>query len=271
MYYGIKSGSFGRAGLSVEQIAIGSGAAATTAVIAGTYELAYTSLLAVINAHMRGIGIVVVAAANLHLARDPLALLQMSAESKLRTGSDLEGKVVGVPALDDLNSISVRAWVDRNRGNWRDLKFIEIPNSALEATIQQHRVDVAVMQSPQLFTSIAAGTSKTLGDSWSAIAPRFLAGLYVARADWVAQNKDLIRRFVAAYTDATVYTGAHSAETAQYAADLTKIDLSVVQKMHRTNYATALDPADLQPVIDAAGKYGVIARSFPAREIMASL
>ena len=107
MFYGVKSGLFARAGLSVEQITIGSGTAATTAVIAGTYELAYTSLMAVINAHLRGIGIVVVLPANLHVARDPLALLQTSADAKFRTGSDLNGKTAGVPALDDLNTISV--------------------------------------------------------------------------------------------------------------------------------------------------------------------
>ena len=109
MYYAVKSGAFERAGLNVEQITMGSGAAAVAAVIGGTYEIGYTSLMSVINAHMRGIPLVVIAAANLHVSRDPLALLQASSDSTFKTGSDLNGKTAGVPALNDLNTISIRA------------------------------------------------------------------------------------------------------------------------------------------------------------------
>jgi hypothetical protein len=41
----------------------------------------------------------------------------------------------------------------------------------------------------------------------------------------------------------------------------------VVQKMSRATYGTTLEPAAVQPLIDAAAKYGFLERPFPAREL----
>jgi len=51
-------------------------------------------------------------------------------------------------------------------------------------------------------------------------------------------------------------------------AEFTKATLANVAKMHRTTNPTVLDPALIQPLIDAAAKYGILPRSFPAREIL---
>jgi hypothetical protein len=60
----------------------------------------------------------------------------------------------------------------------------------------------------------------------------------------------------------------HRAETAPVVAEFTKATLANVAKMHRTTNPTVLDPSLIQPLIDAAAKYGIIARAFPAREII---
>jgi hypothetical protein len=68
--------------------------------------------------------------------------------------------------------------------------------------------------------------------------------------------------------EAATYVNGHHAETAPLVAEITKIDLSVVQKMYRTLAGTSLDLALFQPLIDAAAKYGLIAHPFPARELL---
>ncbi len=132
LYYAVKTGLAQRAGLDIEMIATSSGTAATTAVIAGTYDLARTSLNAVMAAFLRAIPIVIVAPDNLFSAKSPFSLLQIAPDSPYRTAADLNGKTIGSPALNDFNVLATRAWVDKNGGDWRSLKFVEIPNSALE-------------------------------------------------------------------------------------------------------------------------------------------
>ena len=51
----------------------------------------------------------------------------------------------------------------------------------------------------------------------------------------------------------------------------TKIAPDTIGKMQRAQFATRLDPAMLQPVIDVSARFGVIPKTFPATEVIASL
>jgi ABC-type nitrate/sulfonate/bicarbonate transport system substrate-binding protein len=261
---------FERAGLDIELFHTSSGSAAVAAVIAGTYQIAGAGFISILSAHLRGIPLVVVAAENMHSARNPLGLLQVANDSTAKTAADLNGRLIGVPSLNDLNSLSLKAWADEHGGDWRSLKFVEIPNSVLIAALQQHRVDAAVVQYPALSVSLSERTTRTLADVYSAIAPTFLAGVYVSRTDWASQHPDLLQRFNRTYIDATNYVNAHPSQTAPYVVELTGIELSQALKMRRTTNPTVLDTSQIQPLIDAAAKYEAIPRSFPAKELLAS-
>lgn len=267
LYYAVKTGMFGRAGMDLELVPASSGAAATVAVVSGTYQIAKTSLLPFFSAHIRGIPLVVIAGNILNELHSPRALLQIAPDSPYKTGADLNGQTVGVPALGDVSTLAIRAWVDKTGGDWRSLKLVEIPNSELEAAIVAHRVAAAILQTPQLDISLQAGTTKTLAYANAAIAPTFMLGGYVTLLDWANAHAAEVRTFESTLARATTYVNAHRAETAPYVAELTKATLENVAQMHRTTNPTTLDPALVQPLIDAAAKYGIIPHGFSAREI----
>jgi hypothetical protein len=50
--------------------------------------------------------------------------------------------------------------------------------------------------------------------------------------------------------------------------EATKIPLDTFRKMDRVDNYTALDPATIQPSIDFAAKYKMIAHPFPAKEMI---
>lgn len=268
IYYAIKTGMFAKAGLDVSLVKVTSGAVATEAVITGAYEIGITNVLAVFAGHLRGIPIAIVAPGIVNTARNPNAQLQIAADAPYKTGADLNGKIAASPGLGDVNSLATRAWVDKNGGDSRTVKFVEIPNVALEAALTQHRIDAAVLQSPVLEASLANGTTKTIGYAYGAIAPIFMGGAYVGRRDWADQHAGTMRRVARVMAEATTYINAHLAETAPLVTELTLIALDNTAKMHRTINGTVLDPALLQPVIDVAAKYGTIPQSFPARDIV---
>lgn len=64
------------------------------------------------------------------------------------------------------------------------------------------------------------------------------------------------------------YFNTHLAETAQLVSEVTKIELANVAKMNRSMLGTILDPTLVQPLIDAAAKFGGIPRTFQAREVI---
>jgi NitT/TauT family transport system substrate-binding protein len=267
-YWAVKTGLFARNGLDVELTPAANGTAALTAMIGGSYEICRASVPALFAAHLREIPVVIVAPALLARASDPFARLQVAPDSTVKTGSDLNGKTIGAPALNDLNCLATKAWVDKTGGNWRSLRFVEIPNSAMEAAIVSKRVDAAILQQPQLALSLSNGTTKTVGNGWAAIAPTFLAGAYAARIDWANAHADTLHKFNRVLTEATNYVNTHQKETEPLVAELTKLDLSAVAKMPRGFNAPTVEAAQLQPFIDASARYEHIARAFPAREVI---
>lgn len=268
IYYAVKTQMFARKGLDVTLVDASSGGAATAAVVSGTYQIGKSSLLALFNAHLAGIPLVAIAGDILNEPKNPRSLLQIAPDASYKTGADLNGKTIGVPALGDATTLAIRAWVDKTGGDWHSLKFVEIPNSAMEAAIVTHRVDAAILQTPQLDISLEKGTTKTLSYANEAIAPTFILAGYVALADWVKSHAAETRTFVSTLAAATAYVNTHRPETAPLVAEFSKTPLENVAKMHRTTNPTVLDPALVQPLVDAAAKYGIIARTFPARDII---
>ena len=124
--------------------------------------------------------------------------------------------------------------MDKNGGDWRSLQEVEFPNSAAEAALVRHDIDVDLMTSPVLDVALAAGTTRTIGDAFEAIAPVFMMGAYVARPDWAAQHCDAIRTFNRVLAVAVNYVNTHLTETAPLVTELTKVPLPTVLKMART-------------------------------------
>jgi NitT/TauT family transport system substrate-binding protein len=268
LWYGIRNGNFQRAGIEVEVVSTSSGAAATTAMLAGTYDLAKPSLMAVFSAYLRNVPIVVVAPGFVHTPAHPNSLLQVAADAPLRTAADLNGKTMGTPALNDVASCAIRSWMDKNGGDWRSLKAVEVPNAALEEALVRRRIDIASMTSPALDLSLAAGTTRTIGDGYGSIAQIMMLAAYVGRPDWVAQHGDALRRFNRALREAASYVNTHLPETAPLVIEMTKMEAVTLAKMNRTVVATELDARLVQPLIDAAVKYGELPRSFPAQDLL---
>ena len=268
LYYGLRTGAFQRAGIDLEITSASSGTAAMTAAITGSYDVANTSLIPVMNAHLRGIPVMIVAPQGIYTRDAPLSLLQIAADSPYKTGADLNGKVVATAALNDHGQLCISAWVDKNGGDASSLKFVEIPAIATDEALVQHRVAAGLLLEPVLDASIAAGRTKTLGDSDAAIAPTFMYAAYVSASDWAKEHADLLARFVRVAGGAATYTNAHPSETAAMMAEITKIPLPVLQHMRRAICATTLEPHMVQPLIDVAARYKFISQAFPAKDIL---
>ena len=270
VFYAQKTGLFRREGLDVQIVGSNSGSAMASAVISGTYEFGKSSLLSTVNAHLRGLPLEVIAAGAVYDSKTPFAALCVAPDSATTTGKDFEGKTVGTPALNDLNQLVISAWVDAHGGDPKTLKFVELPNSIAAPAIAQHRVEGAVMLQPALAEAVATKQVKAIANAYDAIATSFVFAAYFTSSDYAKAHPDIVAKFTKVLYEAAAFTNKHHGDTAAMMADVAKIPVNTVEHMPRTDGATALNPAQFQPVIDAAAKYKLIARAFPAREMLAS-
>lgn len=266
VYYAIQNGMYQKAGLEFELVAASSGTLATTAVVAGTYEMGKGSVIASLAAHLRNLPIVIVANGVVWDPKAPVTLAVVAADSPIKTAADLNGKTGSATALNDIVTLSISAWVDKNGGDSKTMKWVEIPNSAEAAALVEHRIDVCCLNEPQLGAALETGKVRVLAPAMNAIADRFVVAVYFANADWATKNPELVRNFARVTYEAATYTNAHPAQTAPMMAQVTKIALETMRKIARPPGATTSDPGLLQPVIDAAAKYKNLPRAFPAKD-----
>jgi ABC-type nitrate/sulfonate/bicarbonate transport system substrate-binding protein len=119
-----------------------------------------------------------------------------------------------------------------------------------------------------LSAALATGDVKLLTYTGAEVAPLVFEGGVFTSIDYAAKHADLIKKFTKAVTDAGVWANTHHDEAAIILAKYSKRDPAKVAN-HAT-FPEKFKAVDLQPLIDAAAKYGAIKSTFPAADIVSS-
>jgi len=270
LLYAQQSGLFRRAGLDIVVDRATSGAAIAAAVVSGSYDVGLISMMATITGHVRGLPFVMIAPSLLYLSEDPPSLLLVAKDSSLRSMRDIGGKVISVTAIRGVDWVAMHGYAEQFGVDPETLKFVELPMSSIPAALEAHRIDAGTVANPTLDEAMATGQFRSLGKPFDGIAKRWLVAAWCTTADFVAKNRDLVDRFATAMHAATVYTSTHPRETAPLIAAFTGIDPALALTMKRSAYGEYLDPRDIQPAIDAAAKFNVIDKGFPAQELISA-
>ncbi len=266
--YAIQTGAFAKAGLDVEITKANNGAAVAAAVAGGAIDIGKSSAMGIVNAHARGIPFVIVAAAAMYGPENgDDAGLVVARDSPIRVARDLDGRTLSVPALHDLFTVTMSAWIDQHGGDAKTIRFVELPNSAAPEAVATGRVDGATIANPQLGQALAAGKVRVIGHSFEAIAPRFMSAVYFCLADYLARNRDAVGRFRRVLYESDAYINTHHAETVEMLSRYTGIEPKVIAALPRATLGTTLDPRTLQPLIDRAAQYQAIPKTFDAKEL----
>jgi NitT/TauT family transport system substrate-binding protein len=264
--WGLRTGLFRRYGLEVQLTTVTSGAAAAAAVSSGTYAFGKSSLLTLLIAHEKGLPYTLVAADVVYDARTPYVGFIVAPDAGIKTGKDLNDKLIAVSSLGDMGSIGLQAWVETHGGDPKSLRFVEIPLSAASAALDTHRVSAAESSMPVMAAAIEGG--KQLIPAYDTFTRTFLLAAWFTTREFSEKYPDAVRNFGRAFAAAATYTNAHHAETAAMMADYTGVALGTIQRMTRALAGTTLQPAQIQPVIEVAVKYGALKRTFLARELI---
>ncbi len=242
LLWAIKTGAFAKAGLNVDIQKFSTGSVISAAVIGGAVAIGKSSLLPLISARARGIPLQLVVPGELWLTDEPISGMVVLKESPVKSGGDS-----------------------------KTLKFVELPSSAALQALEEGRIAAATLSTPYLGTVLASGKVRLIGRPEDAIAKRFMITGWFATEAFVAQHRDVVARFAQVVQTAALYTNAHHAETVSLTAPFWGVDPEVLATMNRAFVAPTVDPRDIQPVIDAALKYGVIDKPLQADDLISSV
>jgi NitT/TauT family transport system substrate-binding protein len=267
LLYALRAGLFAAAGINVELQKANSGSAVAAAVAGGAMDIGRGTILPLINAYARGVRFVLIAPSTLHLDADPDSGLLVATDAPIRSARDLDGKIVSVAGLYDLTWLATKAWLDAG-GADGTVRFIEIPGTAVSAALQDGRIAGGTLSEPFMSLALKSGKARFLGNIVGAIAPTLLESAWYTTADYATKNRDVVMRFRRVIEAATVYTNAHHAQTVDLLAAFTGMDPATIGQIKRAVSATTLDVTQIQPMIDTALRYNVIAQGFSANALL---
>ena len=258
VFYAKELGYFERAGLNVEITTMGSGPAIAAAVAGGALDIGVANVATVAQARARGLPMRFIAPSSIADPATMTDIVMVAADSTIRNGADLNGKVIAINGLKDLQQISASAWVDKHGGDSKTLHFVEIPIPQMAAALEAHRADAALDVEPFVSTARAQGQGKIIGDVLDGVGSRYMVTGWLALDPWLATHADAAARFVVAIRGAAEWANTHHHESGVILVKNTKISADLVDTMARAKFGTVLDAAMLRPVLDGAVRYGVL-------------
>ncbi|HEV8021022.1 MAG TPA: ABC transporter substrate-binding protein [Candidatus Lustribacter sp.] len=265
--YARSSGLFKNAGLTVTIDPLSNGTAVAAAIAGGAIDIGKASLLSIINAHLRGVPFVIIAPSGIADMGGSYAGMLVLKDSPIQSPRDLSGKTVAVPALHDIQSLATQALIDKSGGDSKTVSFVEEPGTAIGVALDTNRIASGVVANPALAQLMATGRYRSIGKPIEEGFNRDMVAAWITMADWATKNAGVVQRFGQAIATATAYCNAHPDKTIDLIAAFSNIDRSMLATMTRAKYAASLNPALVQPLVDAAARYGAIPKSYNAAEL----
>jgi NitT/TauT family transport system substrate-binding protein len=194
LYYGIEQGIFEKHNLKLKIVPQPDIAQTVAGLASGTYDFGQTTPIHVVAAAANGIQIQEVSAVEGRLGdNDQGTTIVASKASGVTDVKDLAGKKVATVGLTSNNTYATDALVDKAGGNWKSIKYVQLPFGQMVAALQNGDVDVAIMQSPFIEQAVADGGTK-IGY------PNFLYGdkattVFDASASYISKHPDVVKAF----------------------------------------------------------------------------
>jgi NitT/TauT family transport system substrate-binding protein len=269
VYYAKDMGFFAKAGLDVDIQGIQSGSAVAGAVVSNAVDVGFASLVPLAIAHSKNIPFVLIAPGAVWTQAAKNSGLFVASGSRIRSGKDLDGKVLSTAGRGTLTEFAARAWIDGTGGDASTVKFLEMGYSAMPDALAAGRIDGALINEP--YFQVASKDGRLIGYPYDYVAKDFLIAGWFTTAQWAADHPDLVNRFAAAMRETAIWANQpqNQARSAEILEKYTHIDPAVAATMIRVRFGDRLTAAAVQPQIDVSAKYAGFP-TFPAQDIIVS-
>jgi NitT/TauT family transport system substrate-binding protein len=166
--------------------------------------------------------------------------------------------------------VAAKAFLDAHGVPINAAKIVDVPFPEQADALAQGRIDAAVAIEPFLSGALREHTIRVLDPKpFATIAPRIFAAGWFARAKWISDNGDKVRRFHSAIARAGAYIRKHPDALARLAPKRTKVDAAVAPHLIYPEWTADLTSRDLEPMIDASVKFKILPKRLSPGSVIA--
>jgi NitT/TauT family transport system substrate-binding protein len=264
--YALDLGYFKDAGLDVRLTTLTSGPVVANAVAGGSLDVGAANVGSLTVARSRGVPLRVFAPAGMADSAATGDIIAVLKDAPIQSAADLNGKTIGIVAVKTMQHAAVLLWIDRDGGDSKTVKFVEIPFPEMYVALQGHRVDAVLPDEP--FTTMMRANVRSLGNQWSAMHEPFLIFGFFSTEQWLAAHPDLAAKFSSAILRAAKWANGHRKDSAEILVRYTKVDPAIASTMGRSTYGTALEASMIQPIVENLVRYGMLEKPVDANDLI---
>ena len=266
-WYGKELGIFARHGIDAQLSTFNNSQAISNAAAAGAIDTGAADMIQMANGYLHGVPFAFYAGAAIYSSAQPTLELRVMKDSPFQKATDLEGKAVGVIALNSISSLSVQEWVRQGGADLTKVKIFEMPFPTMLPGLERGTVAAALISEPFLTSSYPQ--TRLLAKTYDTVAKEFYVTAWFASRDWLKKSPEVTRNFTAAVYETARWLNARHPESASMLATLTKLPVESIRAMRRAEFGTTLDPKLMQPVLDIGARYKAIERPVAAADLTA--
>jgi NitT/TauT family transport system substrate-binding protein len=263
-FYGVDLGIFKKAGLDVELQFFPSPGAISTALAGNAIDVGLFDSVGLVAAHSHSVPIIFLAPGKLYEDAAPEIGLVVRDDGP-RAAKDVVG-TVAAPSINNIGALATLVWLDRNGGDSKRIKFVELPFPAMNDAVQRGTVIGAVSVEPWLSDARDKGM-RTMAPA-NGIGSVFVASAWVGSQAWADAHPAVVAPFVSAIYTAGRWGNNNHTASIPIVSKYTKLPPDVLAKMRHGHFAEATDLKTIQPVIDAMVSYAYITKGFPASDLV---
>ncbi|SDU12380.1 ABC-type nitrate/sulfonate/bicarbonate transport system, substrate-binding protein [Verrucomicrobium sp. GAS474] len=228
-----KSGIAKKHGLAVQSTFFQYGPPQVEALAAKSIDLSFTSVVPTANYVAKqpdAVEVVAVLGTSAHG-------LVVPADSPLRTLADFKGKKIAVAFGTDSHVDLLSSLKAAGLDPAKDVTLINVPPNEQPAALEQKLADGVLLRQPQLYKFTQKGAREIV---------RWPHQLWViGRTEWLKENPDAAKRFVAALKETVVFVAKNPKEASAWFGETLRLEPALVEKIAAENpvYAGASDPS----------------------------
>jgi NitT/TauT family transport system substrate-binding protein len=263
-------GYFKQEGLKVEEVEMAGGAAIQPAVQSGDLDLGWSNVVSVVLAKARNLEFEFFGGgAFLGPKHYENQAIMVKKGSPVTDAEQLADKTVGVNTLNNINHLSIQAYLDGIGVDPGSVEFLELGTPNTIEALAGGRVDAVAANEPFVTIGLQTGAAEAL--VYNPFEPfgrePFLAG-FMSTPKWLEENPNTAEAFARAVGKGIEWVQKNPEAANRLLVETTEITPEVARKMTPSLLKQRITAGDVEPWISAAEKYGMTDSTFPPSEVL---
>jgi NitT/TauT family transport system substrate-binding protein len=254
-------GYFAAEGIAVTSQPVQGGVIGIPGLISGSFDVLYSNAISVLTALERGIDLRIIAEGTPIPAKPPDAdaLFKRKGED-IRSGKDLEGKVIGINTRFTAQWLVMQGWVKKTGGDLNKITYREVPLPSMLDALKSKQVDVALLLDPFMSIAFADPNYELLGWPSSIVLPNLPSSLWVVSGTFADAKPELVSAYLRAYLKGVAWVNANLGKPAylNLVASFTKTDPNQLAKMYTAGQLTEIDVDAIKGLVSVMREYDLL-------------